>query len=78
MYDTGISGKWIRLVEATMKDADAQLKVQTQLVEPFKIRQGLKKVMGWPHLYLPCFSNMSSGSYLSMLTEPKNIILHKL
>jgi hypothetical protein len=47
-----------------MKVAEAQAKVQTQLGEPMKIREGLKKVMGWHHLYLP---------WLFM-----NIILHKL
>jgi len=36
-----------------MKVAEAQVKVQTQLAELLKIRQGLKKVIGWPHLYLP-------------------------
>jgi len=61
-----------------MKVAEAQVKVQSQLDEPLKIRQGLKKVMGWPHLYLPWLSNMSSGSYQSMLKEPMNIILHNL
>jgi len=29
MYDIGIPGKWIRLVEATIKVAEAQVKVQT-------------------------------------------------
>jgi hypothetical protein len=38
-----------------MKVTEAQVKVQTQLAEPFKIIQGLK-VMGWPHLYLPWLS----------------------
>jgi hypothetical protein len=61
-----------------MKVAEAQVKVQTQLAEPLKLRRGLKKVMGWPHLHLPWLSNMSSGSYQSMLKEPLNIILHKL
>jgi hypothetical protein len=61
-----------------MKVAEAHVKVQTQLAEPLKIRQGLKKVMGWPHLYLPYLSNMPSGSYQSMSKEPMSIILHKL
>jgi hypothetical protein len=42
MYGAGIPGKLIRLVRATMKDEEAQVKVQTQLTEPLKIRQGLK------------------------------------
>jgi hypothetical protein len=48
-----------------MKVAEAHVKVQTQVVEPLKIRHGLKKVMWWPHFYLPWLSNMSSGSYQS-------------
>jgi hypothetical protein len=65
-------------VKATMKVTEAQVKVQTHLAEPLKIRQGLKNVMGWPHLYLPWLSNMPSGSYQSLSKEPKSIILHKL
>jgi hypothetical protein len=43
MYDVGIPSKLIRLVRSTMKDSEVQVKVQTQLTEPFKIRQGLKQ-----------------------------------
>jgi hypothetical protein len=39
-----------------MKVAEAKVKVQTQLAEPFKIIQALKKVIRWPHLYLAWLS----------------------
>jgi hypothetical protein len=42
IYDAGIPGKLIRLFRATVKDAEGQVNVHTQLTAPFKIRQGLK------------------------------------
>ena len=41
--NAGISGKLVRLIKATMKDAEAQVKVHAQLTEQIKIRQGLKQ-----------------------------------
>jgi hypothetical protein len=46
MYEVRVPGKIIRLVRATKKDEEAQVKVQTQLTEPFKTRQGVKQVDG--------------------------------
>jgi hypothetical protein len=43
MYDVGIPGKLIRLVRASVKNTEAKVKFQTQLTEPFKIRQGFKQ-----------------------------------
>ena len=43
MCNAGIPGKLVRLIKATMKDAEAQVKVQAQLAEQLKIRQGLKQ-----------------------------------
>jgi len=43
MCNAGIPGKQVRLVKATMKDAEAQVMVQAQWTEQLKIRQGLKQ-----------------------------------
>jgi len=43
LCNAGIPGKLVRLIKATMKDAEAQVKVQGQLTEQLKIRQGLKQ-----------------------------------
>jgi hypothetical protein len=43
MHEFNIPNKLIRLVRATMRNSEAQVKIQTQLAEPFKIRQGLKQ-----------------------------------
>jgi hypothetical protein len=43
MYDVGIPGKLIRLVRALIKNTEAKVEFQTQLAEPFKIRQGFKQ-----------------------------------
>jgi hypothetical protein len=40
MYDDGMPNKLIRLIRATMTDSEAQVEVQTQLTEAFKIKQG--------------------------------------
>jgi hypothetical protein len=61
-HDVGIPSKLIRLVTATMKDSEAQVKGQTQLTEPFKIRQGLKQGDGLAHHYLTWLLIMSSGN----------------
>jgi sorting nexin-29 len=42
MHEFSIPNKLIRLVTATMRHSEAQVKIQAQLTEPFKIRQGLK------------------------------------
>jgi hypothetical protein len=42
MNDVAIRSKLIRLFRTAMKDSEAQVKVQTQLTEPCKIRQGSK------------------------------------
>jgi hypothetical protein len=55
MYDSGIPGKLIRLVRAAVKDTEAQVKVQTQFNEPFKIRQGLKQ----GDALAPCLFNLA-------------------
>jgi len=43
MCNAEIPGKLLRLIKATMKDAEAQVKVQAQLTEQLKIRQGCKQ-----------------------------------
>jgi histidinol phosphatase-like PHP family hydrolase len=43
MHEFGIPDKLIRLVRATMTDTEAQVKIQAQLTDAFKIRQGLKQ-----------------------------------
>jgi hypothetical protein len=43
MHEFNIPHKLIRLVRATMRNSDAQVKIQALLTEPFKIRQGLKQ-----------------------------------
>jgi hypothetical protein len=43
MHELGIPDKLIRLVRATMTDTEAQVKIQAQLTDAFKIRQGLKQ-----------------------------------
>jgi len=43
MHDAGIPGKLIRLVRASMKNTEAEVKFETQFAEPFKIRQGFKQ-----------------------------------
>jgi hypothetical protein len=43
MCDVGIPGKLIRLFKASMKNTETKVKFQTQLAEPFKIRQGFKQ-----------------------------------
>jgi sorting nexin-29 len=43
MHEFSIPNKLIRLVRATMRNSEAQLKIQAQLMGPFKIRQGLKQ-----------------------------------
>jgi hypothetical protein len=50
MYESGIPNKLTRLVRATMTDTEAQVKIQSQLIDPF-IRWELK-VIGWLHPYL--------------------------
>jgi sorting nexin-29 len=67
MYDVGITNKLVRLVRSTMKDSEAQMKIQTQLTAPFKIQQSLKQVMVWPQRYLTWLLIVSSGSYQSTL-----------
>jgi hypothetical protein len=51
MYESGIPNKLTRLVRATMTDTEAQVKIQSQLIDPFIIRWELK-VTGWLHPYL--------------------------
>jgi hypothetical protein len=46
MHEFNIPNKLIRLVRATMGNSEAQVKIQAQLTEPFKIRQGLKESDG--------------------------------
>jgi hypothetical protein len=46
MHEFNIPNKVIRLVTATMRNSEAQVKIQTQLTKPFKIRQGLKQGNG--------------------------------
>jgi hypothetical protein len=46
MHDFGIPDKLMRLVRATMTDTEAQVKIQAQLTDAFKIRQGLKQCDG--------------------------------
>jgi hypothetical protein len=43
MCDAGIPGNLIRIVGASMKNAETKVKFQTQLTEPFQIRQGFKQ-----------------------------------
>jgi sorting nexin-29 len=43
MHEFNIPNKLIRLVRATMRNSEAQVKIQAQLTKPFKIRQGLKQ-----------------------------------
>jgi hypothetical protein len=43
MHESNIPIKLIRVVRATMRNSEAQVKIQAQLTEPFKIRQGLKQ-----------------------------------
>jgi sorting nexin-29 len=43
MHEFNIPHKLIRLVRATIKNSEAQVKIQAQLKEPFKIKQGLKQ-----------------------------------
>jgi hypothetical protein len=43
MYDVGIPSELIRLCRATTKDLEAQVKIQTQLTEPFTIRQVMQR-----------------------------------
>jgi sorting nexin-29 len=43
MHKFGIPDKLIRLVRATMTDTEAQVKIQAQLTDAFKIRQSLKQ-----------------------------------
>jgi len=57
MCNAGIPGKQVRLVKATMKDAEAQVMVQAQWTEQLKIRQGLKQ---GDRLAPSWLSNMSS------------------
>jgi hypothetical protein len=56
MCGAGISGNQIKLVRASMKNAETKVKFQTQLTEPFQKRQ----VLDWPQLYLSWLLNMSS------------------
>jgi hypothetical protein len=46
MHEFNIPNKLIRLVRATMRNSEAQVKIQAQLTKPFKIRQGLKQGYG--------------------------------
>jgi hypothetical protein len=43
IHEFGIPNKLIRLVRATMMDTEVQVKIQAQLTDAFKIRQGLKQ-----------------------------------
>jgi hypothetical protein len=43
MHEFDILDKLIRLVKATMTDTEAQVKIQAQLIDVFKIRQGFKQ-----------------------------------
>jgi len=43
MCNSGIPVKLVRLIKATMKDVEAQAKVQAHLTEQLKIRQGLNQ-----------------------------------
>jgi len=43
MCNAAIPGKLVRLIKPTMKDAEAQVKVQAQLTKQLKIRQGCKQ-----------------------------------
>jgi hypothetical protein len=43
MHDAGLPVKLMRLVRVTLKHAEVQVNVHTQLTEPLKIRQGLKQ-----------------------------------
>jgi DNA gyrase/topoisomerase IV subunit A len=43
MHEFNIPHKLIRLVRASMRNSEAQVKIQALLTEPFKIRQGLKQ-----------------------------------
>jgi sorting nexin-29 len=43
MHEFNIAIKLIRVVRATMRNSEAQVKIQAQLTEPFKKRQGLKQ-----------------------------------
>ena len=43
MCNAGIPGKLVRLIKATMEDAEAKVKVQAQLTEKLIIKQGIKQ-----------------------------------
>jgi hypothetical protein len=43
MYEFGLPPKLVRLVRVTMTGTEVQVKVQTELTDTFKIRQGLKQ-----------------------------------
>jgi hypothetical protein len=49
--NAGITSKLVRLIKATMKDVEVQVKIQAQLTEQLKIRQGLKQSDRLTHLY---------------------------
>jgi hypothetical protein len=64
MHEFNIPNKLIRLVRATVRNSETQVKIQTQLTEPFKIRQGLKQGDG----LAPSLFNLSLEYAIKKLT----------
>jgi sorting nexin-29 len=68
MYEFGLPPKLVRLVRATMRGAEAQMKVQTQLTDTFEIRQGLKQGDG----LVPVLFNLALGYVIRKLPADAN------